>query len=70
MGVCFINLLKKASKDNYALLEILEIIKPLIDKYSIINEKVDEELRSELTTCVIETLHKENFYKKIKEFKK
>lgn len=70
MSVCFINLLKRASRDNYAMLEILEIVKPLIDKYSIVNGKADEELRSELTTCVIETLHEENFYKKIKNFKR
>ena len=66
----FITLLKRATTDKNAVVEILELISPLIEKYSKIDKKFDEDLHSELIENLIKLLHKKDFYKIIENYNK
>ena len=61
----FYEILKLAVTDDTALIRVIEKIMKLINNNSIINGKIDEDLKSELIAVTIEEVRKKEFYKKI-----
>ncbi len=61
----FYKLLELAVTDDVALIRILDKIMTLINNNSIVNGKLDEDLKSELIAITIEEVRKKEFYKKI-----
>lgn len=61
----FYYLLKEAVTDDIALIKVIDRIMKLINNNSIINGKLDEDLKSELIAITIEEVRKKEVYKKI-----
>ena len=61
----FYKLLELAVTDDVALIRILDKIMTLINNNSIVNGKLDEDLKSELIAITIEEVRKKEFHKKI-----
>ena len=61
----FYEILELAVTDDTALIKVIEKIMKLINNNSIINGKIDEDLKSELIAITIEEVRKKEFYKKI-----
>ena len=60
----FYKLLKLAVNDDVALVKVIEQIMGLINSKSIIDRKIDEDLKSELIATTIEYVRKRKIYKK------
>lgn len=60
----FYKLLKLAVTDDVALIKVIEQIMGLINSKSIIDKKIDEDLKSELIATTIEYVRKKKIYKK------
>ncbi len=58
----FYNLLKSAVTDDVALVKVIEQIMKLINKNSIIDGKIDEDLKSELIATTIKEVRKKKVY--------
>ena len=58
----FYNLLKSAVTDDVALVKVIEQIMKLINKNSIIEKKIDEDLKSELIATTIKEVRKKKVY--------
>ena len=66
----FYNLLNKAKYDEKALSLVIEQIMPLINSSSLKNNKIDEDLKSELIEYSIVIIKSENFADKLANYKK
>lgn len=60
----FYKLLKSAVTDDVALVKVIEQIMGLINSKSIIDKRIDEDLKSELIATTIEYVRKKKIYKK------
>lgn len=60
----FYKLLKSAVTDDVALVKVIEQIMGLINSKSIIDKRIDENLKSELIATTIEYVRKKKIYKK------
>lgn len=60
----FLNILIKAENCEIELIKILEQIMPLINKNSYLNNKIDEDLKSELIAFSIDLIKNKKIYKK------
>ena len=60
----FYNLLKAAVTDDVALVKVIEQIMKLINKNSIIDGRIDEDLKSELIAITIKEVRKNKIYKR------
>ena len=63
----FYKLLEKARTDEVSLIIVINKIMPLIRKYSIINGKIDDDLRSILIEHTIKIVKDKNFIKKLEK---
>ena len=63
----FYNLLKLAVTDDVALIKVIEKIMKMINKYSVINGRIDEDLKSELIAITINEVRKKRIYLKFKK---
>ncbi len=66
----FYKLLNKAKYDEKALMLVIEKIMPLINSYSFNNNKMDEDLKSELIEYSISLIKTEDFAEKLANYKK
>lgn len=66
----FYDLLIRARYDENALILVIKQIMPLINSYSLINKRIDEDLRSELIEYAIVLIKDENFADKLANYKK
>lgn len=66
----FYNLLNKAKYDEKSLSLVIEQIMPLINSSSLKNNKIDEDLKSELIEYSIVIIKSENFADKLANYKK
>lgn len=67
----FYDLLKLAVTDDVALIKVIEQIMKMINKNSIIDGKIDEDLKSELIATTIKEVRKKKIYLRFsKEIKK
>lgn len=66
----FYKLLNKAKYDEKSLILVIEQIMPLINSYSFRNNKIDEDLKSELIEYSILLIKSENFADKLANYKK
>ena len=64
METNFYKLLKSAVTDDVALVKVIEQIMGLINSKSIIDKRIDEDLKSELIATTIEYVRKKKIYKK------
>jgi len=60
----FYKLLKSAVSNDVAMVKVIEQIMGLINSKSIIDGKIDEDLKSELIATTIEYVRKKKIYKK------
>ena len=60
----FYNLLKLAVTDDVALIKVIDTIMKMINKYSLIDGKIDEDLKSELIATTINEVRKKRIYLK------
>ena len=60
----FYNLLKLAVTDDVALIKVIDTIIKMINKYSFIDGKIDEDLKSELIATTINEVRKKRIYLK------
>ena len=61
----FYKILKLAVIDDVALVKVIEKIMKMINNKSLINGKIDEDLKSELIATTIEVVRKDKLYLKI-----
>ena len=67
----FYEILKKARQDDVSLVLVINKIMPLVNKYSLDrNNKLDEDLRSELIEYAISLVKSEDFAEKLSVSKK